>query len=63
MSFDIKIKSSEFKIENELEFKDASDSTKWDEYVIKNTEFKNWNEMLRVAVLERATRKLIPKKK
>ena len=61
-SFDMLIKSSEFKIENELEFKDASDSTKWDEYVIKNTEFKNWNEMLRVAVLERATRKLIPKK-
>jgi len=58
-SFDMLIKSSEFKIENELEFKDTSDSTGWDEYIIKNTEFKNWNEMLRVAVLERATRKLI----
>ena len=61
-SFDMMIKSSEFKIENELEFKDASNSTKWNDYIIKSTEFKNWNEMLRMAVLERATRKLIPKK-
>jgi hypothetical protein len=61
-SFDMMIKSSEFKIENELEFKDASNSTKWNEYIIKSTEFKNWNEMLRIAVLERATRKLMSKK-
>ena len=61
-SFDMLIKSSEFKIENELEFKDVSNSNEWNEYIIKNTEFKNWNEMLRMAVLERATRKLIPKK-
>jgi hypothetical protein len=61
-SFDTMIKSSEFKIENELEFKDVSNSTKWNEFIIKNTEFKNWNEMLRIAVLERATRKLIPNK-
>ena len=61
-SFDIMINSSEFKIENELEFKDASNSDEWNEYIIKNTEFKNWNEMLRIAVLKRATRKLIPKK-
>jgi hypothetical protein len=61
-SFDMMIKSSEFKIENELEFKDASNSTKWNEYIIKSTEFKNWNEMLRIAVLEKATRKLMSKK-
>ncbi len=61
-SFDMMIKSSEFKIENELEFKHATNSTKWDEYIIKGTEFKNWNEMLRIAVLERATRKLMTKK-
>ena len=30
-SFDTMIKSSEFKIENELEFKDVSNSTKWNE--------------------------------
>jgi hypothetical protein len=60
-SFDIMIKSSEFKIENELEFKDALNSTKWDEYIVKSTEFKDWNEMLRIAVLERATRKLMTK--
>ena len=61
-SFDMMIKSSEFKIENELEFKDTANSTKWNEYIIKNTEFKNWNELLRIAVLERATRKLMTKK-
>ena len=27
----------------------------------KNTEFKNWNEMLRISVIERATRKLMVK--
>jgi hypothetical protein len=59
LSFDIMIKSSEFKIENELEFKDALNSTKWDEYIVKSTEFKDWNEMLKIAVLERATRKLM----
>ncbi len=61
-SFDTMIKSSEFKIENELEFKDVSNSTKWNEYIIKSTEFKNWDEMLRIAVLERATRKLMSPK-
>ncbi len=60
--FDMMIKSSEFKIENELEFKDATNSTKWNKYIIKGTEFQNWNEMLRIAVLERATRKLMVKK-
>ncbi len=57
-SFDMMIKSSDFKIENELEFNDVLNSTDWDELVIKCTEFKNWHEMLRIAVIERATRKL-----
>jgi len=60
-SFDKMIRSSEFKIENELEFKDASNSARWNEYVVKSTDFKDWNEMLRTSVLERATRKLMGK--
>jgi hypothetical protein len=60
-SFDKMIKSSDFKIENELEFRDASNSANWNEYVVKSTEFKDWNEMLRTSVLERATRKLMVK--
>jgi hypothetical protein len=31
----------------------------WNKYIENNSDFKNWNEMLRTAVLERATRKLI----
>jgi hypothetical protein len=57
-SFEMMMESSEFKIENDLEFKDASNSPIWNEYIINCTEFKNWNEMLRIAVIERATRKL-----
>jgi hypothetical protein len=60
-SFDKMIRSSEFKIENELEFKDASNSARWNEYVVKNTDFKDWDEMLRTSVIERATRKLMDK--
>jgi hypothetical protein len=58
-SFEEMIKSSSFKIENEIDFRDASGTIEWNEFIIKNTEFANWNEMLRRSVLERATRKLI----
>jgi hypothetical protein len=58
-SFDKMITSSSFKIENEIEFRDARDTVEWNEVVVKTTEFKNWKEMLRTSVLERATRKLM----
>jgi hypothetical protein len=58
-SFDMMIESSNFKMENEIEFGDVTDTAEWDEYVNRNTEFKNWKDMLRKSVLERATRKLI----
>jgi hypothetical protein len=58
-SFDMMIESSGFKIDNELEFGDVTNTAGWNEYVHKNTVFKNWKEMLRNSVLERATRKLM----
>lgn len=58
-SFDKMIESSSFKIENEIEFGEVTDTFEWNEYVYENTEFKNWKEMLRKSVLERATRKLM----
>jgi hypothetical protein len=60
-SFEKLVKSTSFKIENEIEFRDATETVEWNQYIIKNTEFKNWNEMLRTAVIERATRKLMVK--
>ena len=57
-SFDNMITTCGFKIENELEFKDASTTAEWNEYVNNNTEFKDWDDMLRTSVFERATRKL-----
>jgi len=58
-SFEKMIKSTNFKIDNEIEFRDATDTIEWNENIDNNSDFKNWNEMLRTAVLERATRKLI----
>jgi len=58
-NFDKMIKFSSFKIDNEIEFRDATDTIEWNDYIDNNSDFKNWNEMLRTAVLERATRKLI----
>ena len=52
------IKFSDFRIENEIEFKDATETEKWNVYVAENSEFKDWNEMLRTAVIERASKKL-----
>ena len=57
-SFDKMIKFTSFKMDNEIEFRDATDTMEWNEYIENNSDFKNWNEMLRTAVLERATRKL-----
>jgi hypothetical protein len=57
-SFGDMIDSSDFKIDNEIEFKDATDTVKWNNHVVNNSEFKNWNEMLRASVIERASRKL-----
>jgi hypothetical protein len=57
-SFDNMITTSGFKIENELEFKDASATAEWNAYVNNNTEFKDWSDMLRTSIFERATRKL-----
>ena len=51
-------KSSDFKIENEIEFKDAIETENWNLLVKENSDFNDWNEMLRAAVIERATRKL-----
>jgi hypothetical protein len=58
-SFDKMIRSNNFKIDNEIEFRDITDTMEWNKYIENNSDFKNWNEMLRTAVLERATRKLI----
>ena len=52
------INFSDFRIENEIEFKDATETEKWNVYVAENSEFKDWNEMLRTAVIERASKKL-----
>jgi hypothetical protein len=57
-NFDKMIESSRFKIDNEIEFGDVTDTEDWNGYVHKNTVFKNWKEMLRKSVIERATRKL-----
>jgi hypothetical protein len=57
-SFDNMITTSGFKIENELEFKDASATAEWNAYVNNNTEFEDWSDMLRTSIFERATRKL-----
>jgi hypothetical protein len=58
-NFSEMIRSSDFKIENEIEFKDVIETEKWNLLVAKNSDFKDWNEMLRTAVIERATRKLV----
>lgn len=58
-NFQEMVKSSDFKIENEIEFKDATETEKWNVHVVENTDFKDWKEMLRTAVIERATRKLL----
>jgi hypothetical protein len=60
-SFEKMIGSTSFKIENEIEFRDATDTAEWNQCIMKHTEFKNWNEMLRTSVIERATRKLMVK--
>ncbi len=60
-SFEKMIESTSFKIENETEFRDATDTVEWNQYIMKNTKFKNWNEMLQTSVIERATRKLMVK--
>ena len=60
-SFEKMIESTSFKIENEIEFRDATDTDEWNQCIMKHTEFKNWNEMLRTSVIERATRKLMVK--
>ena len=57
-TFDKMVESSDFKIDNEIEFKDATETVKWNEHVMKNSNFKNWKEMLRTSVIERASRKL-----
>lgn len=57
-NFSEMIRSSDLKIENEIEFKDAVETEKWNHLVRDNSDFKDWNEMLRTAVIERATRKL-----
>ncbi|MTK63555.1 MAG: hypothetical protein F8N15_03225 [Methanobacterium sp.] len=57
-NFSEMIRSSDLKIENEIEFKDAIETEKWNRLVRENSNFKDWNEMLRTAVIERATRKL-----
>jgi hypothetical protein len=58
-NFEDMLQSSIFKIENEIEFVDVTETFEWNEYVRENTEFENWKEMLRKSVLERATKKLI----
>lgn len=60
-SFEKMIGSTSFKIENEIEFGDITNTIEWNQYIEKHTEFKNWNEMLRTSVIERATRKLMVK--
>lgn len=51
-------RSGNFRIENEIEFKDIVETEKWNIHVVENSDFKDWNEMLTTAVIERATRKL-----
>jgi len=51
-------KSGNFRVENEIEFKDVIESEKWNIYVVENSDFKDWNGMLTSAVIERASRKL-----
>ena len=58
-NFDKMIKSSSFKIDNDIKFRNATETMEWNGYIDNNSDFKDWNEMLRTAVLERATRKLI----
>lgn len=57
-TFDELVKSGNFTIENEIQFKVLTDTSQWNKHISENTSFKDWNEMLRTAVLERATRKL-----
>lgn len=57
-TFDELIESGNFTIENEIQFKVLTDTSQWNKHISENTSFKDWNEMLRTAVLERATRKL-----
>ncbi|UTB33967.1 MAG: hypothetical protein NKF70_07220 [Methanobacterium sp. ERen5] len=57
-NFSEMVRSSDFKIENEIEFQDAIESEKWNLLVKETSDFHDWNEMLRAAVIERATRKL-----
>lgn len=57
-NFNEMIKFSDFRIENEIEFKDATETVKWNLYVVENSDFEDWNEMLRTAVIERASKKL-----
>ncbi len=57
-SFEAMIQSGSFKVENEIEFEDITNTIKWNKHIVKNTSFKSWKEMLRIAVLERATSKL-----
>lgn len=57
-NFSEMVRSSDFKIENEIEFRDAIETEKWNLLVKENSDFHDWNEMLRVAVIDRATRKL-----
>ena len=51
-------RSGNFKIENEIEFKDVIESEEWNAHVVENSDFKDWNGMLTTAVIERASRKL-----
>lgn len=51
-------KAGNFRIENEIEFKDVIESEKWNIHVVENSDFKDWNGMLTTAVIERASRKL-----
>ena len=57
-TFDKMVESSDFKIDNEIEFKDATETVEWNDHVMKSSNFKNWKEMLRTSVIERASRKL-----
>lgn len=57
-NFEELLKSGNFKVENDIQFKVLQDTDKWNNFIQENTSFKNWNDMLRAAVLERATRKL-----
>lgn len=56
--FDEMIGCSGFKIENEIEFEDIICTDPWNSFIDSNTQFKDWSEMLKTSVLERATMKL-----